>query len=102
MARPKKHPDELKQMISISLTKAEIKELDKNVDYIRQSLIDSYELSEDQIRAFNAVFNRSAVIGEFIGLMASKAGYSLLLGSMISALDSLGFQKKDNDTRSMF
>jgi len=102
MARPKKNPDDLKQMISISLTKGEIKDLDKNVDYIRQSLLDSYELSEEQIKSFNTVFNRSAIIGEFIGLMTSKAGYSLLLGSMIAALDSFGFQKKDNDKRSGF
>lgn len=102
MARPKKNPDELKQMIAISLTKGEIKHLDENIDYIRQSLLDSYELSEEQIKTFKAVFNRSAIIREFIGLMTSKAGYSLLLGSMINALDSSGFQKKDNDERSKF
>jgi len=101
MARPKKNIDELKQMISISLTKGEIKHLDENIDYIRKSLFDSYELSDDQIRTFNAGFNRSAIIREFIGLMTSKAGYSLLLGSMVNALDSLGFQKKDNDTGSI-
>lgn len=102
MARPKKDPDELKQMIAISLTKGEIKHLDENIDYIRHSLLDSYELSEEQIKAFKGVFNRSAIIREFIGLMTSKAGYSLLLGSMINALDSFGFQKKDNDKRSDF
>lgn len=102
MGRPKKNPDELKQMIAISLTKKEIKHLDENIELIRQNLVNSYELPEDQINAFNAGFNRSAMIREFIGLMSSKAGYMLLLGSMINALDSLGFQKKDDETRSMF
>ena len=102
MGRPKKNPEELKQMIAISLTKKEIQHLDENIELIRQNLVTSYDLPEDQINAFNAGFNRSAMIREFIGLMSSKAGYSLLLGAMASALDSLGFQHKDNDTRSMF
>lgn len=102
MGRPKKNPEELKQMIAISLTKKEIQHLDENIELIRQNLISSYDLPEDQINAFNAGFNRSAVMREFIGLMSSKAGYTLLLGSMMSALDSLGFQRRDNDTRSMF
>lgn len=101
MARPKKHPDELKRMVAISLTQGEIKQLDENVDRIRQSLSDLYVLSEEQMVTFNAAFNRSAIIREFIGLMASKAGYSLLLGSMMAALDSFGLQKKDNDIRSV-
>lgn len=101
MARPKKHPDELKQMIAISLTKREIKDLDANIDCIRQTLLDRYELSEEQIKTVNAGFNRSAVIREFIGLMTSNAAENLLLGSMMAALDSFGFQKKDNDTRSV-
>lgn len=94
MARPKKHPDELKQMIAISLTKGEIKCLDENIDCIRKSLLDSYELSEEQIKTVNAGFNRSAIIREFIGLMTSKAAENLLLGSMMAAFDSFGFQKK--------
>lgn len=102
MGRPKKNPEDLKQMIAISLTKKEIQHLDKNIELIRENLISSYELPEDQINAFNAGFNRSAMIREFIGLMSSKAGYSLLLGAMASALDSLGFKAKDNETRSMF
>lgn len=102
MGRPRKNPEELKHIMTISLTKKEIQALDENIELIRKNLVDSYELPEDQITAFNAGFNRSAMIREFIGLMSSKAGYSLLLGAMASALDSLGFHQKDSDTRSMF
>lgn len=102
MGRPKKDPDELKHIMTISLTKKEIRDLDKNIELIRQNLVNSYELPEDQINAFNSGFNRSAMIREFIGLMSSKAGYSLLLGAMASAMDSLGFHQKDNDTGSLF
>lgn len=102
MGRPRKNPDELKHIMTISLTKKEIQALDENIELIRKNLVNSYELPEDQITAFNAGFNRSAMIREFIGLMSSKAGYSLLLGAMASALDSFGFRHKDSDTRSMF
>lgn len=102
MGRPRKNPEELKHIMTISLTKKEIQDLDTNIELIRQNLVSSYDLPEDQIGAFNAGFNRSAMIREFIGLMSSKAGYSLLLGAMASALDSLGFQQKDNETRSLF
>lgn len=101
MARPKKHPDELKRMVAISLTLGEIKRLDENIDYIRKTLFDSYELSEEQMTTFNALFNRSAIIREFISLMTSQGGYRLILGSMMAALDSFGLQKKDNDKRSV-
>lgn len=101
MARPKKHPDELKRMVAISLTQGEIKQLDENIDFIRKSLFDLYELSEEQMTTFNTLFNRSAIIREFIGLMTSQGGYRLLLGSIITALDSFGLQKKSNDTRSV-
>lgn len=102
MARPKKHPDDLKQMIAVSLTKGEIKQLDENIDFIRKSLLDSYELTEEQIKTFSAGFNRSAIIREFISLMTSNGGYRLLSSSMATAFDSLGLQKKDNDVRSAF
>lgn len=103
MGRPKKNPEELKHIMTISLTQKEIRELDANIELIRQNLVNSYDLPEDQISSFNAGFNRSAMIREFIGLMSSKAGYMLLFGSMISALDSLGFKhKEDNETRSLF
>lgn len=96
MSRPKKHPDELKRMVAISLTQGEIKHLDENIEDIRKSLLDSYELSEEQIKAFNGLFNRSSIIREFIGLMTSKPAKNLLLGSMMTALDSFGLQRKDN------
>ena len=78
MGRPKKNLEEIKQMIAISLTKKEIQHLDENIELIRKNLVSSYDLPEDQINAFNAGFNRSAMIREFIGLMSSKAGYMLL------------------------
>lgn len=102
MSRPKKHPEELKRMVAISLTQGEIKDLDENIEDIRKSLLDSYELSQEQIKVVSAGFNRSAIIREFIGLMTSKPAKNLLLGAMMAALDSFGLQKKDNDTRSIF
>lgn len=99
MGRPKKNPEELKQIIAISLTRAEIDALDANIEAIRVNLANAYNLTDEQRKAWNSTFNRSAIIREFIGLMSSKAGYSLLIGSMMQALDSLGFSPA-NETRS--